>query len=65
MSEWKEVYYGVSNQDCWAYADREKARGSIGIAYKVEENGTENRPWVLYFMFEEIQKLGSKEVSPQ
>jgi len=56
MNKWKSVYYGVSEQDCWDYANREKARGTIGIGYKVEENGTKMRPWVLYFRWEEIKE---------
>jgi len=56
MNTWEAVYYGVSEQDCLDYSNREKARGTIGIGYKVEENGTEGRPWVLYFRYEEIKE---------
>jgi len=56
MSEWESVYYGTSEKDCMDYADQEKARGSIGIGYKVEKNGTKQRPWVLYFRWEKIDK---------
>jgi len=56
MNKWDPLYYGVSEQDCLDYSEREKARGSIGIGYKVEENGTEQRPWVLYFRFEAIKE---------
>jgi len=55
MNTWEAMYYGVSEQDCLDYSEREKARGSIGIGYKVEENGTEGRPWVLYFRWEPIK----------
>ena len=54
MNKWQSVYYGISKQNCLDYAEREKATGSIGIEYKVRRNGTESRPWVLYFRFENI-----------
>ena len=60
MNTWEAVYYGVSKQDCLVYSNREKSRGSIGIGYKVEENGTEKRPWVLYFRFEKIKEEDSQ-----
>ena len=56
MNKWDPLYYGVSEQDCLDYSERENARGSTGIGYKVEKNGTEGRPWVLYFRFEEIKE---------
>ncbi len=60
MNVWKAVYYGDSEKDCWDYAEREKSTGSVGIGYKVEENGTESRPWVLYFRFEKIKEAPLK-----